>query len=155
MKTKTSEIAIQFKSVPHLLFPVDTGKGITPNVLSLRIQPDEGASLRFETKLPGAGMRTRSVDMDFQYAKDFGEGVLPEAYERLLLDAMQGDASLFARSDEIELAWSLIDSLHADWEKSDAPALTFYEPGSWGPVEADDALTSEGKAWLTGRSETS
>jgi glucose-6-phosphate 1-dehydrogenase len=150
MRAKTSEIAIQFKCVPHLMFPLTPGKDITPNVLSLCIQPDEGARLRFETKRPGAGMITRSVDMEFHYAEDFGEGILPEAYERLLLDAMQGDASLFARSDEIELAWGLIDEVNASWEDPDAPPLTSYEPGSWGPKEADDLLARNSRAWIQG-----
>jgi len=100
MQLKTSEIAIQFKGVPHLMFPSKEEQAITPNILSLCIQPDEGVHLRFETKQPGAGMSTRSVDMDFHYAEDFGDDVLPEAYERLLLDAMQGDASLFSRGDD-------------------------------------------------------
>ena len=150
LTAKTSEIAIQFKCVPHLMFPLAPGKDITPNVLSLCIQPDEGARLRFETKRPGAGMSTRSVDMKFQYAEDFGEGVLPEAYERLLLDSMQGDASLFARSDEIELAWSIIDAITAGWEEPDASPLTSYKPGTWGPKEADELLAREGRSWLQG-----
>jgi glucose-6-phosphate 1-dehydrogenase len=144
---KTSEIAIQFKGVPHLMFPSEAVNSITPNILSLCIQPDEGMHLRFETKQPGAGMRTRSVDMDFHYADDFGDDVLPEAYERLLLDAMQGDASLFARGDEIELAWALIDDILASWERPDAPPLSFYEQGSWGPEEADELLSRRGKIW--------
>jgi len=147
---KATEIAIQFKRVPHLMFPLPPGKGITPNVLSLCLQPDEGIHLHFEAKEPGAGMRTRSVDMEFHYAEDFGATALPEAYERLLLDAMQGDASLFARADEIELAWGLIDPILADWERPDAPPLAFYEPGSWGPSEADDFLARDSRAWYHG-----
>ncbi len=150
LKTKTSEIAIQFKCVPHLMFPMSPEDDITPNVLSLCIQPDEGARLRFETKRPGAGMSTRSVDMKFQYAEDFGEGVLPEAYERLLLDSMQGDASLFARSDEIELAWNLIDAIAAGWQQPDASPLASYKPGSWGPKEADELLAQSGRSWIQG-----
>ena len=95
-------------------------------------------------------MSTRSVDMKFQYAEDFGEGVLPEAYERLLLDSMQGDASLFARSDEIELAWTMIDAITAGWAKPDAPPPSSYTPGTWGPNEADELLAQEGRAWLQG-----
>jgi glucose-6-phosphate 1-dehydrogenase len=147
---KTSEIAIQFKCVPHLMFPLPPEDEITPNVLSLCIQPDEGIHLRFETKRPGAGIRTRSVDMEFHYARDFGAGTLPDAYERLLLDAMQGDASLFARADEIELAWGLIDPILADWDRPDAPPLASYEPGSWGPTEADEFLARDGRAWIYG-----
>jgi glucose-6-phosphate 1-dehydrogenase len=150
MAEKTSEMAIQFKGVPHLMFPQARRDEITPNILSLCLQPDEGIHLRFEAKRPGAGMRTRPVDMEFHYAEDFGAGVLPEAYERLLLDAMQGDASLFARADEIELAWGLIDPIVAEWGQPSTPPLTFYEPGSWGPVEADDLMARDNRAWLRG-----
>jgi glucose-6-phosphate 1-dehydrogenase len=147
---KTTEIAIQFKRVPHLMFPLMPGKDITPNVLSLCLQPDEGIRLRFEAKEPGAGMWPCPVAMEFHYAEDFGAGALPEAYERLLLDAIQGDASLFARADEIEMAWGLIDPILAGWERPDAPPLVFYEPGSWGPAEADDFLAQDGRAWHYG-----
>jgi len=150
LHAKTTEIAIQFKRVPVLLFPVPPGDRITPNILSLCLQPDEGIHLRFEAKIPGAGMRTRSVDMDFHYADDFAKEALPEAYERLLLDAMQGDASLFARADEIELAWGLVDPILEGWERPDAPPLVFYPPGSWGPKRADDLLARDGRAWLLG-----
>jgi glucose-6-phosphate 1-dehydrogenase len=150
LHAKTTEIAIQFKRVPVLLFPVPSGDRITPNILSLCLQPDEGIHLRFEAKIPGAGMRTRSVDMDFHYADDFAKEALPEAYERLLLDAMQGDASLFARADEIELAWGLVDPILEGWERPDAPPLVFYPPGSWGPKRADDLLVRDGRAWLLG-----
>jgi glucose-6-phosphate 1-dehydrogenase len=150
LTAKTTEIAIQFKCVPHLMFPLTPREDITPNVLSLCLQPDEGIHLRFEAKEPGAGMRTRSVDMEFHYAEDF-TGALPDAYERLLLDAIQGDASLFARADEIDLAWELTDPILAGWERPDAPPLVFYEPGSRGPVEAEDLLAQDGWAWHYGR----
>jgi glucose-6-phosphate 1-dehydrogenase len=157
MAAKTTQIAIQFKHVPHLMFPQPPESEITPNVLSLCLQPDEGIHLRFQAKEPGAGMRTRPVDMEFHYAEDFGASALPDAYERLLLDAMQADASLFARADEIELAWGLIDPILAGWEQPDAPPririrspLAFYEPGSWGPAEADDLLAQDGHAWHYG-----
>ena len=150
LAAKTTEIAIQFKRVPHLMFPQPSGKALTPNVLSLCLQPDEGIHLRFEAKEPGAGMGTRSVDMEFHYAEDFGASALPDAYERLLLDAMQGDASLFARADEIELAWGLIDPILASWERPDAPPPALYEPGSWGPAEADEFLAQDGRAWRYG-----
>ncbi len=147
MPAKTTEVAVQFRGVPHLMFPAPPDREITPNVLSLCLQPDEGIHLRFEAKEPGAGMHTRSVDMEFHYEEDFGPSVLPEAYERLLLDALQGDASLFARGDEIELAWGVIDPILAGWEQSDAPPLAFYEPGSWGPSEGDDFLARDGRVW--------
>ena len=150
LAAKMSEVAIQFKRVPHLMFPLPEGVDMTPNVLALCLQPDEGIHLRFEAKEPGAGMRTRSVDMEFHYAEDFGAGTLPDAYERLLLDALQGDASLFARADEIELAWGLSDPILAGWARPDAEPLAVYEPGSWGPVEADELLAQDGRAWLLG-----
>jgi len=117
LAAKTSDIAIQFKQVPHMFLPSSTDNPISPNVLSLCLQPDEGMHLRFEAKKPGSGMQTNSVDMTFHYAEEYGHTALPEAYERLLLDALLGDASLFARADEIELAWSIIDPILASWEK--------------------------------------
>jgi glucose-6-phosphate 1-dehydrogenase len=139
---KVTEITLQFKHVPHLLFP---GPGeLDSNILSLCLQPDEGMHLLFQTKQPGAGMHTAPVDMEFHYSDHFGERSLPEAYERLLLDALQGDASLFARSDEIELAWGLVDPLTATREP------VSYAAGSEGPIEAADLLVKEGHRWLMG-----
>jgi glucose-6-phosphate 1-dehydrogenase len=142
---KTTEISIVFKSPPHSLFPLAPGELLTPNTLTLCIQPDEGMHLRFEAKLPGAGMQRQTVDMDMNYAQDFNGAPLPEAYERLLLDALQGDAALFTRSDEIELAWQAIDPVIQAWETGAVP-LFFYEPGSWGPYEASKFL-GEGRSW--------
>jgi glucose-6-phosphate 1-dehydrogenase len=139
---KATEITLQFKRVPHLLFPENVN--LVTNSLSLCVQPDEGMHLLFQTKVPGAGMRTDPVDMEFHYGDRFGERILPEAYERLLLDALQGDASLFARSDEIELAWGLVDPLTVEKE----PQL--YVSGSHGPSEADALLVQEGHRWLMG-----
>jgi glucose-6-phosphate 1-dehydrogenase len=139
---KETQITLQFKRVPHLIFA--EGAGLVANSLTMCIQPDEGMHLRFETKLPGAGMRAKPVDMEFHYSDHFGEQALPEAYERLLLDAIQGDASLFARSDEIELAWRLVDPLITDVEP------IFYAPGSWGPTAADALLAEDGRGWLEG-----
>ncbi|MBN1657240.1 MAG: glucose-6-phosphate dehydrogenase [Anaerolineae bacterium] len=147
LAAKTTEIAIVFQSVPHLMFPVPDKARLTPNVLSLCLQPDEGIHFRFEAKEPGAGMLTRSVDMEFHYEEDFGVGALPEAYERLLLDALQGDASLFARADEIELAWGLIDPLIAKWASPDAPPLQRYQPGSWGPAAVGTLPEHEVNGW--------
>jgi glucose-6-phosphate 1-dehydrogenase len=139
---KMTEVTLQFKQVPHLLFPENAD--LAPNSLSLCIQPNEGIHLRFETKIPGGGMRAAPVDMEFHYSGQFGEHVLPEAYERLLLDALQGDASLFARSDEIELAWSLIDPL------TEMGPPSKYAPGSMGPEAAKELLAREGRRWLLG-----
>jgi glucose-6-phosphate 1-dehydrogenase len=142
---KTTEISIVFKRPPHSLFPLVPDELLTPNALTLCIQPDEGMHLRFEAKLPGAGMQRQTVDMNMNYAQDFNSAPLPEAYERLLLDALQGDASLFTRSDEIELAWQAIDPVIHAWETGAVP-LFFYEPGSWGPYEAAKFL-GEGRGW--------
>jgi glucose-6-phosphate 1-dehydrogenase len=157
LEAKETQIVVQFKQVPHTLFSMPVGRGIPPNVLSLCIQPHEGIRLRFQAKELGAGTHSRPVNMTFLYEREFrseenGEvSPLPDAYERLLLDAMQGDASLFARHDEIELAWKLIDSIIAAWSQPDALPLAFYEPGSWGPAEADKLLAEDdGRDWYSG-----
>jgi len=138
---KLTEITIEFKRVPHLLFPENVA--LTPNHLTLRIQPNEAIHLSFATKMPGAGMRVEPVDMEFHYDDRFEETALPEAYERLLLDALQGDASLFIRADEIELAWRIIDPL------TEAGQLIPYPVGSWGPPEAEALIAREQSAWHT------
>ena len=145
---KVSEISIQFRHVPHLMFPQVNGQLLPPNVLTLTIQPNEGMHLTFETKVPGAGMRTSSVDMAFRYERDFGKDTLPDAYERLLLDALQGDASLFTRSDEIELAWKVIDPILKGWDEPTAPSVHFYESGTWGPSSADAFIENDGRKWF-------
>ena len=147
MAAKSTQITVQFKCVPHFVFPVSPGERITPNILSLCLQPDEGIHLRFEAKQPGAGMITRSTEMEFHYADDFGTSALPDAYERLLLDAIYGDPSLFARADEVELAWGLVDSVLATWQQPGAPPLLGYEPASWGPAEAGELLARAGWSW--------
>ena len=144
---KSTEIAIEFRCVPHLMFDIDPERDIAPDVLSLCIQPNEGIHLRFQAKEPGAGMHTRPVALEFRYAEHFGIGVLPDAYERLLLDALKGDASLFARADEIELSWSIIDPLLRQWETEGTPPLALYESGTRGPAEADRLLTRDGRVW--------
>lgn len=145
---KTSEIVIEFKEPPHLLFELPEEYQLTPNFLSLCIQPDEGIHLRFETKVPGSVQETRSVDMDFHYRTEFAGEPLPDAYERLLLDVLQGDASLFTRSDEIEISWRHVDHIVSGWEREkDAPQLGTYEPGSMGPEEAEEFLRRDGRVW--------
>lgn len=145
---KLTEVTLVFKRVPHLLFPEHESP--KPNILSLCIQPDEGMHLHFATKIPGAGMHTAPVDMAFHYSDQLGDQTLPEAYERLLLDALQGDASLFTRSDEVERAWELCDPLISEWESLDDPPLESYEPGSWGPDASDRLLFQDGRAWTIG-----
>ena len=146
LAAKATELAIYFKHVPHLLFPLEQGEEIPANVISLCIQPDEGMHLRFQAKWPGKGMQTHPVEMDFHYSEGLDEQ-LPKAYERLLMDALQGDTALFARSDEIELAWKLIDPIIENWESSQAPPLHQYEPGSWGPETAADFLRGGHRKW--------
>jgi glucose-6-phosphate 1-dehydrogenase len=139
-----SEVAIVFHQAPRVLFPEDLTKELASNVLALRIQPDEGISLTFGAKVPGAGGRIRNVTMDFDYGASFGVES-PEAYERLLLDALVGDATLFTRRDEVEAAWALFDPLLQAWDS--AQAVPTYEAGSWGPKEADDLLAEDGRTW--------
>lgn len=145
---KQTQIIIRFKEPPLSMFPMPPGKHMTPNMLVLYLQPDEGVHLRFEAKAPDAVAETRSVDMEFNYDEAFGPTAIPEAYERLLLDALQGDAALFTRADEVEMAWNLIDPILQAWETPQAPPLAVYEPGSWGPVEADSMLSRDGRWWM-------
>lgn len=145
-----TEIAVHFKSVPPVLFRTGSGSAQGPmqiddNVLVIRIQPDEGISLRMCAKKPGSSVRIESVKMDFHYGTSFGKAS-PEAYERLLLDAMSGDATLFARCDEVEEAWKFIDAIRADWDGNE-DGLAFYPAGTWGPSEADALLARHGAAW--------
>ncbi len=141
---RLTEVAIHFKSLPHGLFLGMPGATDEPNSLVMRIQPDEGISLRFATKVPGTGIAVREVAMDFRYGAAFGTSG-PEAYERLILDAMRGEATLFTRADEVEAQWAFIDPIRKGWVDFDAPVST-YEAGTWGPPEAD-ALLVPGDTW--------
>jgi glucose-6-phosphate 1-dehydrogenase len=149
LKDKLSHIAIQFKQPPQVLFPATEG-GMAPNVLELYLQPDEGIHWRFEAKVPDTVANVRPVDMEFHYADSFGGAAIPEAYERLLLDAMGGDASLFTRADEVETAWGLVDPILQTWQNDQDPVLGSYEPGTWGPPEATALLAREGRHWMEG-----
>ena len=141
-----TEISVHFKKAPQVLFNRGS-QVIEQNVLVIRIQPDEGISLRMQAKVPGTSFRTEPVKMDFHYGTSFGKAS-PEAYERLLLDAMAGDATLFARRDEVEQAWAFIDTIEEAWAaKEDAPKLCTYPAGSWGPEEADKLLARDGRSW--------
>jgi glucose-6-phosphate 1-dehydrogenase len=135
---------VTFKQAPRVLFPTELTDDLMPNTLALRIQPDEGISLTFGAKVPGSTENIRNVTMDFDYGASFGVES-PEAYERLLLDAMLGDPTLFTRRDEVEAAWALYDPLMKAWDEAESVAT--YEAGTWGPKEADELLTAEGRKW--------
>lgn len=145
---KCTEIAIQFKCPPVQMFPLPQDFEMTANVLGMCIQPDEGIHLKFEAKVPDTAAETRSVDMEFHYRDSFGETMIPEAYERLCLDALQGDATLFTRADAAELSWAYIDPIIAAWQSEQGPPLLSYEPGNWGPEEAHDFLAADGRWWI-------
>jgi glucose-6-phosphate 1-dehydrogenase len=143
---KVSEIAIHFREVPLLIFQ-SVANQTNANVLSLRIQPNEGISLRFEAKMPGADLRTRTVEMDFSYGASFGVATA-ESYARLLLDAMSGDQTLFTRADEVEEAWRVITPALSVWDApSDPSAVPTYEAGTWEPTEAEFLLNRDGRRW--------
>ncbi len=142
---RATEVAITFKTAPLHLFHEMSGDNPTPNLLVLRIQPDEGISLRFGAKVPGTRADVRPVNMDFRYGSSFGAAA-PEAYERLLVDAMLGDATLFTRWDSVEAAWALLTPLLDAWA-SGAPPLRTYEAGSWGPEAAGELVERDGRLW--------
>jgi glucose-6-phosphate 1-dehydrogenase len=143
---KVSEIAIQFRHVPLLIFQ-SAAQQTNANVLSMRIQPNEGIALRFEAKMPGSELRTRTVEMDFSYGSSFGV-TSADAYNRLLLDAMLGDQTLFTRSDEVEEAWRIVTPALAAWDAPADPAsVPQYEAGTWEPTEAEFLLNRDGRRW--------
>jgi glucose-6-phosphate 1-dehydrogenase len=142
---RATEIAIQFKEVPHRLFR-DSGSDPDPNLLAIRIQPDEGIMLRFGAKVPGLGIDVRSVTMDFTYGSAFTVDS-PDAYETLILDALLGDASLFTRADEVEGAWARVTPIIDAWTDEGPPQFPNYEAGTWGPEAADGLLAREGRKW--------
>ncbi len=140
---RATEVAMQFHTVPHL--PFVNSDELAPDALVLRIQPNEGVSLRFGAKVPGQSFKVRSVSMEFFYGAAFLEET-PEAYERLILDALVGDPTLFIRSDEVEQAWKICDPILSAWRNGQAP-LARYEAGTWGPREADDLIAGPGRQW--------
>ena len=144
LPAKATEIAIHFQAVPHLLFAKTAVEEIDPNVLVIRIQPDEGISLTFGTKVPGPEINVATVDMDFDYESDFGSGT-PEAYERLLLDAMNAEATLFTRADEIEQAWAIVDPILEYWRRGGKPGT--YRTDEWGPRSAHELMERDGREW--------
>ncbi|MGL4513615.1 MAG: glucose-6-phosphate dehydrogenase, partial [Lacipirellulaceae bacterium] len=120
---------------------------LRPNRLIIQVQPAEGIQLHFQTKVPDAGMKMRQTALDFNFRKEF-RGSMPEAYERLLLDALEGDASLFARADEVEAAWAICDPILAAWAATDLPQLVEYDSGAWGPDEANAWMQQQGRHWF-------
>jgi glucose-6-phosphate 1-dehydrogenase len=142
---RETTIAIEFKRAPHPPFEIPDEEGLRPNVLVCHIQPDEGVSLEFAAKVPGQGMMLRTVHMDFLYGGTFRTAI-PEAYERLLLDCLLGDATLFTRADEVEEQWSLVDAIVGFW-KRDRPTFPNYAAGTWGPAVADELTRRDGRTW--------
>ncbi len=142
---RTTEIAIQFRDVPHRLFE-DTATDPQPNLLAIRVQPDEGILLRFGSKVPGLGLEIRPVTMDFTYGAAFSADT-PDAYETLILDAMLGDQSLFTRADEVEAAWAIVTPIHDAWLDSPAPDFPNYAAGSWGPDAAEELIERDDRRW--------
>jgi glucose-6-phosphate 1-dehydrogenase len=142
---RETTIAIEFKRAPHPPFEETAAEGLRPNVLLIHIQPDEGVSLAIGAKVPGLGMTIRTVHMNFLYGGAFRTG-MPEAYERLILDAMRGDATLFTRTDEVEEQWALVDAIVAPWAR-DRPAFPNYAAGTWGPHSADELIQRDGRSW--------
>jgi len=141
-----SEVRVQFRPTPNVLFAAQCGPQMDVNAITLRLQPNEGISLRFNGKVPGASLEVRPVRMHFSYNTEFG-AYTPEAYERLLLEAMEGDATLFIRSDEVETAWSIVDPIREGWGTKPISNREFYAAGTWGPVAAEDLLAAGGHAW--------
>jgi glucose-6-phosphate 1-dehydrogenase len=143
---KRSEIIVEFRPTPFHVFDLEGCQECSPNILSICIQPDEGIHLSVDAKLPDSNRDIRAVDMNFHYRTSFG-GSLPDAYERLLLDALKGDASLFTRSDSIEVCWQRIDPVIRGWERGNTPPLLSYPRGSWGPQSSDDLIARDGRKW--------
>jgi glucose-6-phosphate 1-dehydrogenase len=141
-----SEVRIQFRPTPHVLFAAQCGQMLDTNAIALRLQPDEGIYLRFNGKVPGMSLGVRPVRMNFSYDTEFG-AYTPEAYERLLLEAIDGDATLFIRRDEVETAWQIVDSIRTDWDGKQLTNREFYAPGTWGPIAANDLLAQSGHVW--------
>jgi glucose-6-phosphate 1-dehydrogenase len=142
---RETTIAIQFKRAPHPPFEETSAEGLRPNVLLVHVQPDEGVSLAIGAKVPGQGMSIRTVHMDFLYGGAFRTG-MPEAYERLIVDTLLGDGTLFTRADEVDEQWLLVDTIVAAWQR-DRPGFPNYAAGTWGPPSADDLLHRDGRSW--------
>jgi glucose-6-phosphate 1-dehydrogenase len=146
LPSRVTEIAVQFRRAPLALFSRAGVPQVDPNVLAIRVQPDEGILLRFGAKVPGQGLQIRTVNMDFRYGSSFAVDS-PDAYETLLIDAMVGDNSLFTRDDEVERAWEILDPVLKAWASGEGGPLHFYGAGTWGPPAADELLERDGRAW--------
>ena len=147
MSCRTTQIVIQFREPPHMMFESHAKRKLDANRLVIQVQPAEGIQLHFQTKTPDDGMRLRLTDLDFRYAHEFSSA-MPDAYQRLLLDVLNGDASLFARSDEVELAWSIIDPIIAAWQSPAAPALDVYPKLLWGPESCTEWIRAQQREWF-------
>jgi glucose-6-phosphate 1-dehydrogenase len=147
MSCGTTQLVIQFRQPPYLLFDSGPRDDRDANRLVIQIQPAEGIQLHFYTKVPDAGMKLRMTDLNFRFRDKFS-GPMPEAYQRLLLDVLNGDASLFARSDEVETAWQVVDPIQASWDKAAQPPLLLYEPGDWGPAESAEWMAGQERQWF-------
>jgi glucose-6-phosphate 1-dehydrogenase len=147
MSCRTTQIVIQFRAPPQKLFAVGSHNLCGANRLVVQIQPAEGIQLHFQTKVPDEGMKLRQTDLSFDYQQEFLRA-MPEAYERLLLDAIEGDASLFARADEVVAAWRVCDPIIAAWQANHQPPLWIYEPGGWGPEECGAWMAAQGREWF-------
>jgi glucose-6-phosphate 1-dehydrogenase len=143
---RASEISIHMKSVPPILFNANAGEPLEPNVLSIRIQPNEGFALTIESKRPGPHVQVNRVKMDFDYADSF-DASTPEAYERLLLDVMAGDPTLFMRRDSVEASWRWLTPILDRWAEQNGTPIPTYPAGSWGPPEADALIEASGRKW--------
>ncbi|HTL06365.1 MAG TPA: hypothetical protein VL241_11495, partial [Gemmatimonadales bacterium] len=143
---RDTEIAVQFHTPPHLMFPLEPGARLSPNVLVFQVQPDEGLSLSFQLKQPGSGVQISLARMDFSYQEAFGGGQR-DAYETLLLDCMAGDPMLFLRSDATEAAWRIVDPVIERWEREPPRDFPNYAAGSAGPAAADQLIREAGTTW--------
>ncbi len=147
MSCRTTQIVIQFREPPHMMFAEGVRNHMDANRLVIQIQPAEGIQMHFQTKVPDAGMKLQLTDLNFSFQREF-KGAMPDSYQRLLLDALNGDASLFARSDEVELAWGIIDPILAAWQSPAAPPLETYPLGDWGPDSCNRWMNEQGRQWF-------
>jgi len=147
MSCRTTQIVVQFRDAPHVLFSRDARHSVGANRLVIQVQPAEGIQLQLQTKVPDQGMRLRLADLDFSFLREY-QGTMPDSYQRLLLDAMLGDASLFARSDEVEAAWEIIDPIDEAWKANRVPPLETYPAGIWGPESSTRWMRDQGHEWF-------